>query len=138
MRYYLRHSPSAPVEGPFTVDALADGIRVGRISQDSLASSDLGEEPGRLQTWRRCDWFPLAAIAELRDVLPPPVEGTSGPSGLSGFGLFGFGLMVASMGYRAITEGQWWAWVGFVCGLFAWVSMISQYVRPRWARRSVS
>lgn len=71
MRYYIRLDKNARVEGPLTVEALIEGIRGGRIPFDTLASSDLGEVVADLQVWRSCDWFPLAKIAELREVVPP-------------------------------------------------------------------
>jgi hypothetical protein len=83
MRYYIRHDKNAKVEGPFTVEALIEGVLVGRIPADALASSDLGEASATLQVWRSCDWFPLANIAQVREVVPPLPEPPAAPRRVS-------------------------------------------------------
>lgn len=74
MRYYVLHNKTPDISGPFTIEELIDAIRAGRIAPDSLASSDLGDSITKLRTWRRCDWFPLAAIPELQHIVPPLPE----------------------------------------------------------------
>jgi hypothetical protein len=74
MRYYIRHDETAEVSGPFTIEELINAIGAGRMDPDSLASSDLGDSITSLRTWRRCDWFPLAAIPELHAIVPPLPE----------------------------------------------------------------
>jgi hypothetical protein len=83
MRYYIRHDKDTKVEGPFTIEQLTEGVRTGRISPEALASSDLGDNVADLQVWRGCDWFPLAAIDELREVVPPLPEPPAAPRHVS-------------------------------------------------------
>src|SRR5262245_26206194 len=71
MRYYIRQHKDTEVQGPFSVEHLTAEIAAGRLSQNTLAASDLGEPIAQLRKWRRCDWFSLAEIPELEHLFPP-------------------------------------------------------------------
>lgn len=107
MRYYLRHDPDAKVEGPFTVQALADAIRSGRVHPEALASSDLGDDIRNLQVGRRCDWFPLVAIPELRGVASRSPEPPVGPRRTSVPMVLLYASLASSVFYQAVTEPRW-------------------------------
>ena len=66
MRYYIRQHPTAEIEGPFTVSDLSVGVASGRISPDSLASSDVGDTAENLRASSRCDWFSLSELGEFK------------------------------------------------------------------------
>lgn len=129
MRYYIRHDKNAKVEGPFTVEALTDAVRVGRIPSDTLASSDLGDTIADLQVWRGCDWFPLGAIAELRGIVPPLPEPASQPRRVSVFTVVC--SLVAALGFShsAVTERRWFACLLAVFMTYSAVDAIVRYVR---------
>ncbi len=131
MRYYIRHDKNAKVEGSFTIEALTDAIRSGRIPADTLASSDLGEDVADLQVWRSGDWFPLAAIAELRDIVPPLPEPPTQPRRVSALTVIGYLVAALGFSFSALTERRW-----LVCGLavlmaYSAVDAIIRYVRQR-------
>ena len=125
---------SDKVEGPFTVEALTDAIRSGRVSSDALASSDLGEDISSLEAWRSCDWFPLAAIAELRGIVPPLPEPPVKPRRVSVFTLFAYVALALSFSYRAITEQRWFVCLLAVLMVYGAVHTIIHYVRQRETR----
>lgn len=107
MRYYLRHDPDAKVEGPFTVEALADAIRSGRLHPEALASSDLGDDIRSLQVGRRCDWFPLVAIPELRGVVSRSPEPPVGLRRTSVLMVLVYVSLAFSVSYQTVTEPRW-------------------------------
>ena len=131
MRYYIRHDKDAKVGGPFTVEALTDAIRSGRVSSDALASSDLGEDISSLQAWRNCDWFPLAAIAELRGIVPPMPEPTSQPRRVSMLTVFAYVVLALIFSYSAITERGWLVCLNALLMVYGAVDAIIRYVRQR-------
>jgi hypothetical protein len=131
MRYYIRHDQDAKVEGPFTIEGLTEAIRAGRISPGALASSDLGDDVGSLQVWRSCDWFPLAAIPELREVVPPLPEPALQPRRVSVFAVFCYLVLAVCFSYGALTERQWYVWLLAVLMVFGAVDAIVRYVRQR-------
>ena len=107
MRYYIRHNKNAKVEGPFTVEALSNALRAGQIPSNALASSDLGEDAEDLRVWRSCDWFPLAAIGELRGIVPPLPEPTSQRRRISVFTVLAYVALALSFSCSAVTERRW-------------------------------
>lgn len=131
MRYYIRHDKDAKVEGPFTVEALTDAIRSGRVSSDALASSDLGDDITSLQAWRHCDWFPLAAIAELRGIVPPMPEPTSQPRRVSMLTVVAYVALALNFSYSAIIERGWIVCLLAVLAVYSAVDAIIRYVRQR-------
>ena len=131
MRYYIRHDKNGKVEGPYTVEALTDVIRAGRISSDALASSDLGEDISSLQAWRSCDWFPLAAIAELRGVVPHMPEPAYQPRRVSVLRVFAYVALALIFSYSAITERRGLVCVLAVLMVYSAVDEIIRYVRQR-------
>ena len=138
MRYYTRLDRNAKVEGPFTVEALTEAIRNGRLPSDALASSDLGEDISRLQTWRRCDWFPLAAIAELRAAVPPLPEPPAKPPRIPIVTVFLYVALALDYFDRAITEQRWFMFLVallLVCGA---VDTFIKYIRQRRTRSSAA
>ena len=136
MRYYIRHDKDAKVEGPFTVEVLTDAIRAGRVSSDALASSDLGEDISSLQSWRSCDWFPLAAIAELRGIVPPMPEPTSQPRRVSELAVFAYVASALCFSYSAVTEHGWLVCLLAVLMGFSAVDAIIRYARQREKRNA--
>ena len=136
MRYYIRHDKDAKVEGPFTVEALTDAIRAGHVSSDALASSDLGEDISSLQSWRSCDWFPLAAIAELRGIVPPMPEPTSQPRRVSVLAVFAYVALALCFSYSAVTEHGWLVCLLAVLMGFSAVDAIIRYARQREKRNA--
>ena len=131
MRYYIRHDKHAKVEGPFTVEALIEAIRTGRLPSDSLASGCLGEGISSLQAYRGCDWYPLSAIAELRGVLPPLPEPPAKPRHVSVFTVFAHVALTQFLFYRAITEQRWWLYSLAVFWAYGAVHKLIRYVRQR-------
>ena len=131
MRYYIRHDKNAKVEGPFTVEALAEAIRVGGVSPQAFASSDLGEDFAALQVCRSCDWFPLAAIVELREVVPPVPAPAPQPKRESILTVLSYVALALSFSYRAVAEPRWFVCLLAVLMGFAAVVAIIRYVRQR-------
>ena len=129
MRYYIRHDKNAKVEGPFTIEELTEAIRSGRIPSDALASSDLGDDVADLQPGRSCDWFPLAAIAELREVVPPTPAPVSQPRRVSLFAVACYLVAAVSLSYSAITERRWFASLLAVPMVFYAVDSMVRYAR---------
>ncbi len=62
MHYYVRKDPSAALEGPVSVEEINEQIQTGKITQDFLASSDLGDSTEVLVQGRKCDWFSIRRI----------------------------------------------------------------------------
>lgn len=115
MRYYIRRNKEARVEGPFTVEALNEGVRSGQLSPDTMASSDLGETVGELRLWRGCDWFPLAAIRELRGTVPSLREIVPGPEPVSRLHLMFYLTTAVAACYMMETEWRW-IWILLAVG----------------------
>lgn len=134
MRYFIRNDRDAKVEGPFTLEALTEAIRVGRIPAHAMASSDLGDDIRNLQAWRRCDWFPLASIPELRGVVPPLPAPVSDPSRSFFFAVTGFGILTLSYAYRGVTERRWILGLLAVASGYVLVDTILRYARRRRGR----
>lgn len=131
MRCYIRHDKNAKVEGPFTVEALTDAIRVGRIPSDALASSDLGDDAADLQVWRSCDWFPLAAIAELREIVPPLPEPAVKARRVSAFTVICYLVSALGFSFNAILERRWLVCLLALLMVFCAVEEIVRYARQR-------
>ena len=131
MRYYIRHDKNAAVEGPFTIESLRDAIRSRRIGSDVLASSDLGEGIASLQVWRSYDWFPLAAITELRDIVAPLPEPPAKPRRVSVFAVCCYVGAALTFSYGAITERRWLVCVLAILMVYSAVDRIMRYVRQR-------
>jgi len=131
MRYYLRHDRDAKIEGPFTVEELTKAIRCGRIPSSALASSDLGEAISSLRTWRSCDWFPLAAIAELRGIVPPVPEPPVESRRVSGFTALVTVALALAFSYRAITKPRWLVCLLAVLMVYSAADKIIRYARQR-------
>lgn len=129
MRYYLRHDPDAKVEGPFTVEALADAIRSGRLHPEALASSDLGDDIRSLHVGRRCDWFPLAAIPELRSVLPRLPRPSVGPRRTSVLMALLYASLASSVLYQTVTEPRWTSALAAVVMVFSAAHALVDRVR---------
>ena len=136
MRYYIRHDKDSKVEGPLTVVALIDAVRAGRISPDALASSDLGEDISSLHAWRSCDWFPLAAIAGLRSVVPPLPEPVTRRRRASAFTIVLQVAVALLFSYRAITEQGRLVSTLAILMIYGAVYEIVYYVRQRETRSS--
>jgi len=136
MRYYVRPNPTADVEGPFTLEALTDAIRAGRFAPDALASSDLGESITRLRAGRSCDWFPLAAIAELRDVVPPLPKPPAHPQRMSPLATSSCLVAALCVFYDVVKEHRWLAAILAVLLFYAAVDVIKHFVRSREKRSS--
>jgi hypothetical protein len=79
MHYYVRENYEAKVEGPFSVDELKEKLHSGEVNPEYFASGDYGESLEQLQVWRSRDWFRLAEIGDLQDVIPPPEDITYKP-----------------------------------------------------------
>ena len=62
MHYYVRQDSSASLEGPFSVEEINERIQAGKITQDYLATSDLGDSTKVLAQGRKCDWFSIRRI----------------------------------------------------------------------------
>ena len=135
MRYYIRHTKSAKVEGPFTVEALRVAIRAGRIPRDAWAASDLGDAVADLQSWRSSDWFPLGAIETLQDFFPSSPEPVTRPGRVSGLTVIGLVGTALSLSCQAISDRRWF--VGVVAALMVFVAAESvvRYVRQRSEKR---
>lgn len=131
MRYYIRHDNDVKVEGPFTIEALTKDIRSGRIPREALASSDLGEDVGSLLAYRSYDWFSLAAIAELRGVLPPVPESPATPRRLTLFTVLTNVVLALTVLYRAITEQLWFMGLLAIVLVYSAVHMTFHVVRQR-------
>ena len=113
MRYYVREDYEAQVKGPFSVDELKEKLQSGEMSSEYFASGDYGEGLEQLQIWRSRDWFRLAEIGDLQDVLPVPEDINYNPkpkeeSWLSILG--GFVGTLALFGLAARDDG-WLLWV---------------------------
>lgn len=131
MRYYIRHDKNAKVQGPFTIEALTEAIRASRIPSDALASSDLGEGIASLHVWRSCDWFPVAAIAELRDVVPPLSEPPAKPRRVTAFTVICYCVAAVGFSYSAITGRGWLVGVLAVLMGYGAVDAMVRYVQQR-------
>jgi len=131
MRYYIRPDKNAKLEGPFTVEALSDAIRTGQISSDALASSDLGDAVVDLHVWRDCDWFPLAAIAELRGIVPPLPKTTALPPPVTGVTVVCHLVAALGFSYSAVSERQWLIILLAVLMIFSAVDAVVRYARQR-------
>jgi len=131
MRYYLRQHSNAKVEGPFTVEALTEGIRAGRVGSDALASSDLNEGIARLQTWRRCDWFPVSAIADLQIAFPPVPAASTKPRRTSELMVLGLALGALTLSYRALHERSWLLTMTATLLVFNAVATTVRYIQER-------
>jgi hypothetical protein len=130
MRYYIRHDKDAKVEGPFTIEALTEAIRAGRISPEALASSDLGDNVVDLQVWRGCDWFPLAAIAELREVVPPMPEPPATPRHVSK--LTEICCLVTAVAVLSSNSER--GWFTSVLLVFSSVVLVVEFLRYVWQK----
>ncbi len=131
MRYYIRHTKDAEVEGPFSLKALNESVQLGTIPVDAWASSDLGEDVSRLRSWRGCDWFPLTAIGEFRHLAPPAAEPVpkERPSRLFSFVLSL--VMTISFSLTAVEKGSlFWAVPAVLAGA-ACLWEIVEYFRKR-------
>jgi hypothetical protein len=128
MRYYIRHSKDADVQGPFTVQELAAGINSGRFSANVLASSDIGDSVASLRVCRSCDWFSLAEILELK-CIPPPPKAAPLPRRVTVFTISFYVLAGFCSVYSAATQQRISMWLLSLALILGAVDSIFRYIR---------
>lgn len=80
MKYYLKAPEDRAITGPFEPDEIEAKLKAGELSDDTLATGDIGE--GLARIWRAPaeDWLPVKSIPGLGEERPPgPEVAQSGP-----------------------------------------------------------
>lgn len=108
MNYYVRRQPNAAVEGPFSAHELANGVREGRISADSLISNSVGVSAESLRHYRKCDWSPIWELPGLEELVPAPES-------------------------KPVSRSRFVRWTLVVCAIVGIAGNISLFVQnPQW------
>jgi len=136
MRYYLRKNEQAGIEGPFSVEELADRLNVGTLPLESLASCELGEKIERLEKFRRCDWFHLSEIPHLRGHYPPTSPKLSVTPPNSRRSMLVVGLFMALAASRHATEGKALGWLCAAAAITAVVAALLDAVNVHQRRQT--
>lgn len=118
MHYYIREHHEAKVIGPFSIDDLKGFLRTGEINSEYFATGDYGENLEQLQVWRSSDWFKLAKIGDLQEVIPAPENISYKPKTKGGYLASNLEFLVTfSLFMLATTKGGWLIWAIFTMSL---------------------
>jgi hypothetical protein len=74
MRYYVRRSAESQIEGPFALEEIKRLLVESQLSNDSLATADLGEGLECIEKSRKQDWVKLHSIPGVAADAVSPAE----------------------------------------------------------------
>ena len=72
MKFYVRKSAGSEIEGPITVQEINRLVGEGRLTAESLATSDLGEGLERIGRSRKSDWVTINHIPGVTGYVAEP------------------------------------------------------------------